>query len=160
MRYTDAEKIVNLQANKQNVDKVSDEGEFGAVVSAENSPKPGTFSNALETSIEINMSKKEEQMKQELMHLAGQFLRARAGHQSLITVTRSEMSSDMKYITLFISVFPTTAEKKALDFCKRERSAFRQFVIQKSALHFPPTIDFEIDIGEKNRQRIDELTRE
>jgi len=105
------------------------------------------------------MSKKEEQMKEELMHLAGQFLAREASHQSLITVTRSEMSSDLKYITLFISVFPTTAEKTALDFCKRERSAFRTFVIEKSALHFPPTIDFEIDIGEKNRQRIDELTR-
>jgi ribosome-binding factor A len=105
------------------------------------------------------MSKREEQLKEELMHLAGQFLAREAGLQSLITVTRSEMSPDMKFITIFISVFPESAEKAALDFCKRERSAFREYVLEKSALHFPPTIDFELDIGEKNRQRIDELTK-
>jgi len=105
------------------------------------------------------MSKKEEQTKEELMHLAGQFLAREAGRQSLITVTRAEMSPDLKYVTIFISVFPESAEKAALDFCKRERTTFRDFVKEKSALHFPPTIDFEIDIGEKNRQRIDDLTK-
>lgn len=105
------------------------------------------------------MSKKEEQTKQELMHLAGQFLAREAGPQSLITVTRADMSEDLKYITIFISVLPESEEKKAVEFCKRERSAFREYVIKNSALHFPPTIDFEIDIGEKNRQRIDDLTR-
>jgi ribosome-binding factor A len=106
------------------------------------------------------MSIKEEQLKQELMHLAGQFLAREASPQSLITVTRSEISPDNRYITIFISVFPESSEKAALDFCKRERSAFREYVIQKSALHFPPTVDFEIDFGEKNRQRIDDLTRQ
>jgi ribosome-binding factor A len=105
------------------------------------------------------MSKKEEQLKEELQHLAGQFLAREASPQSLITVTRSEMSPDLRNITIFISVFPESAERGALDFCKRERSAFREYVIQKSALHFPPTIDFEIDFGEKNRQKIDDLTR-
>ncbi len=105
------------------------------------------------------MSKKELQTKEELMHLAGQFLAREAGPQSLITVTRAEISEDLKYITIFISVLPESEERKALEFCKRERSAFREYVRQKSALHFPPSIDFELDIGEKNRQRIDELTR-
>lgn len=44
--------IVNLQANKQNVEKVSDEGEFGAVVSTENSPMPGDIIECIETSTE------------------------------------------------------------------------------------------------------------
>jgi translation initiation factor IF-2 len=44
--------VVNLQANKQNVEKVSDEGEFGAVVSAEKSPMPGDVLECIETSIE------------------------------------------------------------------------------------------------------------
>lgn len=105
------------------------------------------------------MSKKEEQTKEELLHLAGQFLAREAGPQSLITATRAEISPDLKYITIFVSVFPESAERAAIDFCKRERSAFRDFVIEKSSLHYPPTIDFELDIGEKNRQKIDELTR-
>jgi ribosome-binding factor A len=106
------------------------------------------------------MGKKEEQTKETLQHLAGDFLAREAGRQSLITVTRSEISPDLKYITIFISVFPVAAEKAALDFCKRERTTFRDYVRDNSALHFPPTIDFELDIGEKNRQRIDDLTRQ
>ena len=105
------------------------------------------------------MSKKEEQTKETLQHLAGEFLAREAGRQSLITITRSEISPDLKKITIFISVYPESAEKAALDFCKRERSGFREFVKDKSSLQFPPTIDFELDIGEKNRQRIDELTK-
>ena len=105
------------------------------------------------------MSKKEEQLKETLQHLAGDFLAREAGRQSLITVTRSEIGSDLKNITIFISVLPESAEKAALDFCKRERTTFRQYVMDKSALHYPPTIDFELDLGEKNRQRIDYLTR-
>ena len=105
------------------------------------------------------MSKKEEQTKEMLMHLAGEYLTREAGLQSLITVTRSEISPDLKNITIFISVFPESADEPALAFCKRERSNFRDYVKEKSAFQFPPTIDFELDIGEKNRQRIDELTR-
>lgn len=44
--------IINLQANKQNVDKVTDEGEFGAVISAENPPMPGDVLECYETSTE------------------------------------------------------------------------------------------------------------
>ena len=105
------------------------------------------------------MSKKEEQTREELMHLAGQFLAREASPQSMITVTRAEISEDLKYITIFVSVFPESAERAAIDFCKRERSAFRDYVKEKSSLGHPPTINFELDLGEKNRQRIDELTR-
>ena len=42
----------NFQANKQNVEKVSDEGEFGAIISAENSPMPGDIIECIETSTE------------------------------------------------------------------------------------------------------------
>jgi translation initiation factor IF-2 len=44
--------IVNIQSNKQNVEKVSDEGEFGIVISAENPPMPGDMLECYETSIE------------------------------------------------------------------------------------------------------------
>jgi ribosome-binding factor A len=103
--------------------------------------------------------KREIQVKETIAHLAGDFLAREAGPQSLITVTRAESTSDLKNVTVFISVIPVSEEKKALAFCKRERSAFRLYLRDKSALHFPPTIDFELDFGEKNRQRIDDLTR-
>ena len=103
--------------------------------------------------------KREIQTKEIITQLAGEFLAREAGPQSLITVTRAGASSDVKNVTVFISVLPESAEQAALKFCKRERSAFREYLKKKSALHYPPTIDFELDFGEKNRQKIDELTR-
>ena len=95
-----------------------------------------------------------------LAHLAADFLVREASNQSLITVTRAVLSTDSKQATIFISVLPVSAERAALAFTKRERSAFREYIKAKSAMQHIPTIDFEIDLGEKNRQRIDELTRE
>ena len=99
------------------------------------------------------------QVNETILHLAGEFLAREAGPQSLITATRTESTSDLRNVTVFISVIPTSEEQKALAFCKRERSNFRMYLRDKSSLHFPPTIDFELDLGEKNRQRIDDLTR-
>ena len=104
-------------------------------------------------------NKREAQVKEILVHMAGEFLAREASKQSLITVTRAEMTPDLKMATIFLSVFPESKEALALAFCKRERSAFREYLRAKSSLHFPPTIDFEIDIGEKNRLRIEDLTR-
>ncbi|MBI5470265.1 ribosome-binding factor A [Candidatus Kaiserbacteria bacterium] len=103
--------------------------------------------------------KREAQMKEILVHMAGEFLARESSKQSLITVTRAEMTPDLKMATIFLSVFPEAKEVVALAFCKRERSAFREYLRAKSSLHFPPTIDFEIDIGEKNRQKIGDLLK-
>ena len=51
------------------------------------------------------------------------------------------------------------AEKAALDFLKRQRSAFREFAMEKSRMGRIPFFDFELDSGEKNRQKIDEISR-
>jgi len=102
---------------------------------------------------------RDEKLMEMMQHFAADFMVREASRQSLITITRSEISSDQKNITIYISVIPEKEEQKALAFAKRERSAFRDFVKAKSALQYIPTVDFELDIGEKNRQRIDELTR-
>jgi ribosome-binding factor A len=90
---------------------------------------------------------------------AADFMVRESSNQSLITVTRTELSPDQKSVVIYLSVIPTSEEQKALAFAKRERSAFRDFVKAKSALQHIPTMDFELDMGEKNRQRIDDLTR-
>ena len=95
----------------------------------------------------MSQSKKEIQVQESIQQLAGQFLAREASPQSLITVTRAHVDSALKYCTIYISVMPVTAEKGALDFCKRSRSDFRDFMKKKSALHFPPLIDFELDYG-------------
>lgn len=100
---------------------------------------------------------------QEIAHLAGDFWAREAVNprvSGLITVTRAELSDDFKNTTVFLSVLPQTQEEEALHFAKRKRSDFRDYIKKHSRFHPIPTVDFAIDFGEKNRQRIDELTRE
>jgi len=100
------------------------------------------------------------QVAEAIQHLAGEFFARESNRESLITVTRAEISPNLKSITVFFSVLPEKFEQTALKFAKRSRSDFREFVKQHSKFHPIPTIDFEIDAGEKNRIRVDELTRE
>lgn len=104
-------------------------------------------------------SRREVQVSQIIAQLAGEFIERESTVHSLITVTHAEMSPDMKQVTVFLSVLPQTQEEEALAFAKRARSDFRTYIREHSFLHPIPFVDFELDYGEKNRQRIDELTR-
>ena len=96
---------------------------------------------------------------EEIAHLAADFFARESNAQSLITVTHADVSPDLKNVRIYISVLPENLEDSALAFAKRNRTEFREYLKEHSALRFLPTIDFAIDYGEKNRQRIDDLTR-
>ncbi len=93
------------------------------------------------------------------MKLTAQFLQVESGGQSLITATNCRVSRDMRSATVFISVFPDTKEQAALDFAKRKRTELRTYIKENTKIKILPFVDIEIDRGEKNRQRIDELSR-
>ncbi len=103
--------------------------------------------------------KRQTQVAQLLAERAADYFARESNKQSLITVTRADISPDLKNVLIFISVLPESAEASVLDFAKRSRSDFRHYIAEKTRLPRIPTIDFEIDYGEKNRQRIDDLTR-
>lgn len=108
------------------------------------------------------MVRRHVQVEERLAHLAGEFLAREVVNPAangLITVTRAELADHLKTVTIFLSVLPQTKEKDALKVAKRARSDFRDYVKKHTFLHPIPTVDFEIDYGEKNRQRIDDLTR-
>ena len=104
------------------------------------------------------MSHHSEKLTEELQHLAANFLQRESNRTSLITVTRCELSENQKYATIFISVFPADNEKAAEEFVRRKRGEFIDYLRQNSKIGRLPTISFEIDFGEKNRQRLDELS--
>lgn len=89
------------------------------------------------------------------MHAAGLFMARESNRESLVTVTRADVSADLKNATIYLSVLPTEFEARALDFAKRQRPEFRTYL--KSHAHFKtlPFIDFVLDYGEKNRQSVD-----
>lgn len=102
---------------------------------------------------------RDAQLAETISHLAGEFFARESNGVSLVTVTRAEMSHDLKNITIFFSVLPEKFEESALHFAKRKRADFREYLKEHTILRYLPTIDFALDMGEKNRQRIDELTR-
>lgn len=98
-------------------------------------------------------------VEETLTHLAMDFLARESGVKALITVTHAKVGQTFKNVTVFFTVMPVSMEAQALKFAKRSRTDFRAYVKKNSFLHPIPVVDFEIDLGEKNRQRIDELTR-
>ena len=93
-----------------------------------------------------------------IKELAAAFLQEKSNRSSLITVTNCGISDNLRSVTVFVSVFPETAEESALNFLKRRRKEFREYVRTHARLRRIPFVDFEIDGGEKNRRRIDEIS--
>jgi ribosome-binding factor A len=104
---------------------------------------------------------KQEKVTDLVKVLASKFLAEEANRNTLITVTSAKVTKDMSRAWIFFTVYPEQFEKDALAFAKRKRSEFREYVEQNARLRKVPFFEFEIDAGEKNRQRVDEqLTKE
>ena len=103
------------------------------------------------------MSIRNEKITGIIRDLAARFLEEENNGSSLITVTSVELSKDAKYATILFTVFPDSHQKTALEFAKRKRSDFKKYVRDNSTLGRIPLFDFAIDLGEKNRQKIDGL---
>jgi ribosome-binding factor A len=102
----------------------------------------------------------DERAQEVLTHLAGEFISRESNRNSLITITGHKNSPDLAYMTFYFTVLPEDQEKAALDFLKRNRGEFKNFVKEKSRLQHIPFFDFEIDSGEKARQRIEKISQD
>lgn len=98
-----------------------------------------------------------EKIANHIRELAAVFIEREAGVTSMITVTRVELSPDNKKATIMISVLPREKEKAAYGFIKRNLGDLRKYVTKGLKINPIPFLDVEIDEGEKNRQKIDEL---
>lgn len=91
--------------------------------------------------------------------LAAEFFVRENNGTSLITVTRADVSPDFRNATIYFTVLPENKEAEALGFAKRKRSDLRDMLKNQLDTKYIPFVDVEIDAGEKNRQKIDELLR-
>jgi len=99
-----------------------------------------------------------QRVEEELTKAAATFLNRESNRNSLITVTRTILSNDTRTAHIMVSVLPKDKEEAALHFLKRMRPHFKQFLKKSSKLPRIPFVDFCIDIGEINRQRLEELS--
>ena len=89
---------------------------------------------------------------------AADFMQRESNGASLITITSVQLSNDEKYATILFTVLPEEKEQAALEFAKRMRSDFKEYVKAHTKLGRVPQFDFEIDRGEKHRQKIDVIS--
>lgn len=98
---------------------------------------------------------------EELLHrLAAEFIRYEASNSSLITVTRVELNPSGKDAIIYFTTLPEDQEDTALKFLERKTPEFKDAVIRESRMGIVPHLRFKIDYGERNRQRLDEISRE
>ncbi|MFA6257537.1 MAG: ribosome-binding factor A [Candidatus Paceibacterota bacterium] len=104
-------------------------------------------------------NQRNEKVAKEIKELSAQFLGRENNRTSLITVTGANTSPDLKRATILITVLPNSKEKSALDFVKRRLKDLREYLKKNMPIKIIPFLDVAIDLGEKNRQKIDELLR-
>lgn len=107
----------------------------------------------------IPKSQRQLQVEQQVLGITQDFFQRESSGASMITVTRTEVSRDMKHGTIFITVLPENKEDAAINFAKRMRSELRHFVMKRLPVKVIPFFEVEIDFGEKNRLHVDALLR-
>ena len=105
------------------------------------------------------MSVKRDKTISLLQELAGDFLNKESSRESLITVTRVDISPDFKKSTVYFTVLPEEKEGKAEFFLEHKQGQFREYVKKHSDLRRVPYFEFKLDLGERSRQKLDELSQ-
>ena len=100
---------------------------------------------------------KDEKLKDQIHKYAAEFLQRESTGQSLITVTDVKIGHEAKEATILFTVLPESKEMVALEFARRQLGDFRDFMNEKVKTGRMPFFHFDIDRGEKHRQRIDEI---
>jgi ribosome-binding factor A len=104
------------------------------------------------------MALKHEKTAKAIAHAAAEFISGVSNRTSLITVTGVTLSPKRDRATVLITVLPDSQEAAAVEFCNRQAGGLRDFLKKRIALQRLPFLSFAMDRGEKNRQRLEELS--
>jgi len=102
---------------------------------------------------------KKEKTEVILQKLAADFVLRESTPASLITVTRVMLSETGKAAQLFFTTLPESQQDTALKFLIRKGGEFNDFVKRKSRIGIVPHLAWKIDYGERNRQRLDQISQ-
>lgn len=88
------------------------------------------------------------------------FVLHEANTNPMITITRVDISPDLKKAIVFFTTIPDGKEADALVFLKRSGTHMRKYLKEKARMKRIPHFDFMVDAGERHRQHIDEMLQE
>ncbi len=103
------------------------------------------------------MENKDHKLKEVLRELAAEFFSRESNRQSLITITDVDVYARGSRARILMTVLPVEKEEAALDFAHRQLTDFKRYVMEKSRIGHVPFFEVSIDVGEKNRQKMDEI---
>ena len=106
------------------------------------------------------MSERQAKVGNLLKEHIATFVLHEANTDPMITVTRVDMSPDLKRAIVFITTLPDGREDDALIFLKRNGTEMRNYLKNKAAFGRIPHLDFMVDAGERHRQHIDEVMQQ
>jgi ribosome-binding factor A len=73
------------------------------------------------------------------------------------TVIRADVSADLRYADIYVSVMPQTEEQEVLEELEKEVYAIQQKINRKLNMKPVPKIRFRLDFGGDHADRINEL---
>ncbi len=105
------------------------------------------------------MNDRKSKVEQLIKEAVATFVLHEANTDPMITITRVDMSPDLKRALIFFTTIPDGKEQDALIFLKRTATELRKYLKEHARLKRIPHIDFFIDAGERHRQHVDEVFR-
>ena len=105
------------------------------------------------------MSKRCQQVASELQNQLSEIINKgiELPLNSLVTITKVEISPDLKIAKIFISVLPENQQGSALDHLIRSTSLIRKNLKPKIKFYTLPQLRFLIDEGEIKRRKINQI---
>jgi ribosome-binding factor A len=103
---------------------------------------------------------KDDRMKEVIRELASEWLARESNRTSLITITEVHLEARGSRAKILVTVLPENQEAAVIDFLTRRLSDLRNYISDHARMMRTPFFEVALDIGEKNRQRIDEIERE
>lgn len=76
-----------------------------------------------------------------------------------VTLTKVDTSSDLKYSTVFVSIFPTSETNYVAETLKKEIYKIQGSLNKKLGLKFFPKIKFKVDTTESRADEIEKLLK-
>ena len=101
---------------------------------------------------------KHDKVEETIHREAAKFILENSGKSSLLTVTRVVLNTSGKDAIIFFTTLPESEEDTAKKFLDRKAPELKDHLIHKSRIGIVPHLRFQIDYGERNRQRLDEIS--
>jgi ribosome-binding factor A len=103
----------------------------------------------------IRQKKVASLIKGELSRLFIELIPDSAFH--LTSITRVEMSKDLKTAFVYLSIFGEGTDQKILDILNTRKGFLRKSIASRTKLKYNPMLIFSLDQGLEHRRRIDAL---